>query len=149
MVTPTSQSCPQPRLSVTGTWCCSGMCNSQTACLQGMTNLILFPGMETNSLPLTPKYSKRQYVQLNCESKLDLFGKVWILQCFQPSHPFLKPHLLLPGSTTSWICPFLLFKGSQNHHVIHQHIHTGKMMRLILFLMLIRLPTFYRQREDR
>lgn len=35
------------------------------------------PGMETNSLPLTPKYSnsKRQCVQLNCESKMDLFGK--------------------------------------------------------------------------
>lgn len=129
--------CPRPAAG----W--MSVCSSRTTCLQGMTNLILWA--LAWKLTVYPWHPNTQIAKGNASSstvnlkwislvRSFLVSSVWILQCFQASRLFSKPHLLFPGSTTSWICPFLFFKGSQNHHVIPQHTYTGKMTRLILFL---------------
>lgn len=113
IITPTSQSCPQPGcLLVTGTWCCSGMllcprpaagqisvCNSQTTCLQGMTNLILWalawklrvypwhPSTQTAKGKSSSSTVNLKWISLG---RSLLVSSIWILQCFQPSCPFFN-----------------------------------------------------------
>lgn len=119
------------------------VCNSRTTCLQGMTNLILWalawkwtvypwhPGTHIAKGNASSSTGILKWIFLGRNLLVSLIG---FCSVFSLLVHFLKADLLFSGSTTSWIPPFLLFKGSQNHHVIPQHSHTGKMTRLILFL---------------